>query len=117
MGDPWARPPDAERLPNRSSLWRLPWKHQDSNHRTDVKIVALLAVMLACLVGLIALLIHDPSIDASRLQPFSAHASALPRAAPAKMAPIAPVAEAKVTPEDNWAADESSHGLRPDAAH
>ena len=94
-------------------------QHQ-SAHSTDLKIVALLAVMLACLIALIVLLFHDASVSESRMQPMlSAHAAML-HSAPSPVAKTAVVdagPNKPVTPEENWSADESSQGLRPDAAH
>lgn len=87
-----------------------------SKRDTDVKIIALLAVMLACLVALIALLFHDTSVAESRMQPLlSAHAAMLhdtPRPVATSTVPAK-----RVTPEENWTADDASAGLRPDAAH
>lgn len=87
---------------------------------TDLKIIALLAVMLACLIALIALLFHDTSASASRLQPMlSAHAAVL-HGAPSPAAKAAVVDSGPQKPasaDEKWSADDSSQGLRPDAAH
>ena len=90
-------------------------KHDDTIHEAAGRLLAAMVVILAGLVGLVGLSLADPSLDASRMQPVhSARAAQLPHAPEAATGP----AEAHVvTPEENWAADESSHGLRPDAAH
>lgn len=96
-------------------------EQSDSIRNTDLKIVALLAVMLVCLLALIVLLFHDTSVAESRMRPMlSAHAAAL-KTEPAPRSPAAgstgQTKGAAVTPEENWAADDSAHGMRPDAAH
>lgn len=90
-----------------------------STRVTDAKIIALLAVMFACLVALVALLFHDASVSESRMQPLlSAHASVLNGTSGPGTRPVAdPVPARPVTPEENWKADDASASLRPDAAH
>ncbi len=93
-------------------------KQDASTRNDDVKVIALLAVMVVGLVGLIAILLEDPSIDASRLHPIgTAHAAAVAKAPRDKAVAVDAKDIRTVTPEENWAADESSHGMRPDAAH
>lgn len=92
-----------------------------STPNTDLKIVALLAVMLVCLLALIVLLFHDSSVAESRMKPMlSAHAAVL-KTEPVPPSPAAAstgqTKGAAVAPEENWAADDSAHGMRPDAAH
>ncbi len=89
-----------------------------SIHPGDARVIALMVTILAGLVVAIGFLMNDPSIDASRVDPVrTSHASML--SAPAmRMATEANATEAgPTTPEDNTAADESSHGLHAEAAH
>jgi len=92
-------------------------EQRDLTPNTDLKIVALLAVMLVCLLALIVLLFHDSSVAESRMKPMlSAHAAVL-KTEPVPPSPSAQTKGAAVAPEENWAADDSAHGMRPDAAH
>ncbi len=88
-----------------------------SIRNTDTRVIALIVVVLAGLIGVLGFALSDPTVDLAQIHPIqTAHAGHFSTAQPA-----AGTADRKttppVTPEENWAADESSHGLRPDAAH
>lgn len=88
-------------------------KLDPSIRNAETKVLALMIAILAGMVGLIGFTLKDLSIDTSRVEPVhTAHAALLSVAAQADSEAGAPVA-----PEENWAPDESAHGLRPDAAH
>ena len=83
---------------------------------TDYQTIAVMVAILAGLVGLLGFAINDPTVDLAQVQPIVvAHTNAAtgPEAAPSS----ATGAPAVKSPEENWAPDESSHGMRPDAAH
>ncbi len=93
-------------------------KQDASIHSNDLKVIGLLAVMFAGLVGLIGILLADADIDASHLHPIrNANAAVVALPPQAKVIALETTATKPVTPEENWAADDSSHGMRPDAAH
>ena len=84
-----------------------------SNDDADAGRIVLMAVLLAGLVMLLSFLLDDPSGEGPAVQPLlSAHA-AEPR--PARDEAGRTTATSKL--DENWAADESSRGARPDASH
>lgn len=86
---------------------------QDSAIRsTDAKVLALMVVVFAALLGLIGFVVSPSADDASTLMPPTAHAAVGSTAQQGKVA-----TKGTTTPEENWAPDESAHGMRPDAAH
>ena len=100
---------------------------ENSIRDSDAKVLAVMIAIVAGIVGLLGFLINDISIDASRVEPIRTSHLSLQPTRPAASATTgastkpsvaeAPVKPAATTPEENWSADESSFGLRPDAAH
>ena len=78
--------------------------------------MVVLAVLLAGIVGVMALAISDPSVDASRIQPIRS-ALAVPRIVSQSTGPISAARATRAIDDGKWAADESSRGVRSDATH
>ena len=91
-------------------------KSVSGKHEVRMHDLVVLAVLVAGIVGVTALAVSDPSVDASRIQPIRS-ALAVPRIVSQSTGPVSAARPARVVEEEKWAADESSHGLRPDAAH
>ena len=86
-----------------------------SIRNADDSIIALMAIILAGVVGLIGFVVGDHDIDLALIQPLGPPAAAL--VSTAKQVAVDSV-EPRVKPfEETWHAVESASGARPDAAH
>ena len=76
--------------------------------------VVAMAVLLAALIVLLSFLLDDPSGEGPAVQPLlSAHAATPQPARDETAGRTVPTSK----PDEDWAADESSRGMRPDASH
>jgi hypothetical protein len=86
-------------------------RRDSSNHQADAKALVLMIAITAGAVGLVGLVLDHLSIDTSQVHPIASARASSHAPAPRK------TPEVVTKDEETWAADESSHGMRPEAAH